>query len=144
MKKLFKQRKKSRKLLLQCLYNWEISKNDISNIKNYTLKNNNTKKIDINYFNILLTNIPIKIDIIDKFIKNNTEIIKNSIISLNTIELSILRISTYELLYCENIPHKVIISEALILANLFSSKSSSARINKILDTISKIIITKNN
>jgi len=137
MKKIFKQRRKSRKLILQCLYNWEISKNEIINIKKYALENNNIKKIDLHYFNLLIKNIPIKINIIDEIIKNTTENEKEIILFNNIIELNIIRIALYELLYCKNIPYKVIIYEALNLSILFSSKSSYNRINKILNIIYK-------
>ncbi|MEK7550497.1 MAG: transcription antitermination factor NusB [Patescibacteria group bacterium] len=56
--------------------------------------------------------------------------------NLNKIDLSILRLATYELKY-ENTPPKVVIDEAVELAKEYGSESSSSFINGVLGTIYK-------
>lgn len=51
------------------------------------------------------------------------------------VDRNILRLASYELLFCPDIPEKVAINEALELAKKFSSENSSAFINAILDKI---------
>ncbi|HFL8824421.1 MAG TPA: transcription antitermination factor NusB [Candidatus Azoamicus sp. OHIO1] len=135
MKKIFKKRHKSRKLIIQALYNFEISKNNINEIENYLLDTINEKKIDKNYFHTLIKKIPEKTDILDKIIIRYTE--KNTY--MNTIEIAIIRLATFELLFCLKIPYKAIINEALELSKIFCSKSSYTFLNKILDGIAKEI-----
>lgn len=51
------------------------------------------------------------------------------------VDRNILRLASYELLFCPDIPEKVAINEALELAKKFSSEGSYAFINAILDKI---------
>ena len=51
------------------------------------------------------------------------------------IDRSILRFSTYELLYVEDIPRKVTINEAVNLAKKFSQEESGKFVNGVLDKI---------
>ena len=54
-----------------------------------------------------------------------------------TVDRNILRLSTYELLFLEEIPPKVSINEAVDLAKKFGDTESSRFVNGILDRISK-------
>jgi len=52
-----------------------------------------------------------------------------------TIDRNILRFSTYELLYRDDIPRKVVINEAVEIANTFSTLESGKFTNGILDKL---------
>ena len=54
---------------------------------------------------------------------------------LNQVDRSILRLGTYQLKYCNEIPAKVIINEAIELAKKFSGESSPGFVNGVLDAI---------
>lgn len=51
------------------------------------------------------------------------------------IDRNVLRLAAYELLYCEDIPPKVAINEAIELGKRYSTSNSGAFINGILDKI---------
>jgi len=51
------------------------------------------------------------------------------------VDRNILRFSTYELLYLEEIPPKVVINEAVNIAKKFSQEESGKFVNGILDKI---------
>ena len=51
------------------------------------------------------------------------------------VDRNILRFSTYEILYCDDIPPKVSINEALEIAKKYSAPESVSFINGILDKI---------
>jgi N utilization substance protein B len=51
------------------------------------------------------------------------------------VDRNILRLATFELLYCPDIPFKVTLNEAIELAKKFGADDSSAFINGILDKI---------
>lgn len=51
------------------------------------------------------------------------------------IDRNVLRLATYELLYCDDIPPKVAINEAIELGKRYSTANSGAFINGILDKI---------
>ena len=52
---------------------------------------------------------------------------------------SIISLGVYELSYCNNTPHNVIIDEYVSIAGLFFNKTNTGFVNGILDNISKII-----
>jgi transcription antitermination factor NusB len=52
-----------------------------------------------------------------------------------TIDRNVLRMAIFELLYCEDIPPKVSINEAIELGKKFSTANSGAFINGILDRV---------
>lgn len=58
---------------------------------------------------------------------------------LSPVDRSILRLSTYQLKFCPEIPPKVIINEAIELAKKFSTDKSPAFVNGVLDAVLKKI-----
>lgn len=54
---------------------------------------------------------------------------------LSQVDKSILRLCTYQLLVCTDIPHKVVINEGIELAKKFSTGTAPAFINGVLDAI---------
>jgi len=54
---------------------------------------------------------------------------------MSRVDLNIMRIATYELLYCDDIPYRVSINEAVDMGKKFGSKDSGAFVNGILDSI---------
>lgn len=56
------------------------------------------------------------------------------------IDRNVLRMATYELLFCEDIPPKVSINEAVDLAKKFGDMESGKFVNGILDKINKVAI----
>jgi N utilization substance protein B len=55
---------------------------------------------------------------------------------INKLDLAVLRMSTYELLYSD-VPKKVIIDEAVEIAKTYGSENSSSFVNGVLGTILK-------
>jgi N utilization substance protein B len=54
---------------------------------------------------------------------------------LDPIELTILRMSSYELLYRSEIPYKVVLNEAIELAKLFGATDGHKYVNGVLDRL---------
>ncbi|MBW6511856.1 MAG: transcription antitermination factor NusB [Desulfuromonadaceae bacterium] len=53
------------------------------------------------------------------------------------VDLALLRLGTYELLYCDDIPVSVSINEAIEIGKRFGTKETPGFVNGILDKISK-------
>ena len=67
-----------------------------------------------------------------------SEVAKNwSLQRMTPVDVSILRIGAYELLYRPEIPDPVVIDEAIEIAKRYGTKDSPAFINGLLDKISK-------
>ena len=52
---------------------------------------------------------------------------------LDFMELAILRLSMFELLFCKDVPYKVVINESIELAKTFASDDSHKFVNGVLD-----------
>jgi N utilization substance protein B len=79
--------------------------------------------------------------VIDKKI---VEIAKNwSLSRMTPVDLSILRIGAYELLYQPEVPAPVVIDEAIEIAKRYGTKDSPSFINGLLDKIAKDVRTTN-
>lgn len=58
---------------------------------------------------------------------------------LSSVDRSILRLGTYQLKFCSDIPCKVVINEAIEIAKKYSGVQSPAFVNGVLDAILKRI-----
>ena len=54
---------------------------------------------------------------------------------MSGVDRNILRIAVFEMLYCQDIPAKVAINEAIDIGKKFGTSESGAFINGILDSI---------
>jgi len=72
---------------------------------------------------------------IDALIKKTSK--SYSFNRISKVELNILRLGIYEMIFDENIPNKVAISESIRLSRKFSSKDSAKFVNAIIDNIYK-------
>lgn len=90
---------------------------------------------DCDYANEVLNGIEGNLNAIDSLIAELA--IGWSIDRMPRVDLSILRIAIYEMLYIKNIPNSVSINEAVELAKVFGGDRSSAYINGMLGTLSK-------
>lgn len=131
MKKLSKKKTKTRKILLQNLYSWEMTKNKNTYL-NKDIQNINENKIDLIYLKYSLKNIIDKEKIIELII--NTHIKTHS--NINIIENIILKIAIFEIMFYKT-PKKVMINESILLSKQFCLKNSHTLINKLLDNIIK-------
>ncbi len=53
------------------------------------------------------------------------------------VDLAILRLASYELIHCLDVPHNVVINEAIELSKRFGTEESPAFINGVLDHLAK-------
>ncbi len=58
---------------------------------------------------------------------------------LSPVDKSILRLAVYQLKYCQDIPPKVVINEAIEMAKKFSTDKSPGFVNGVLDAVLKKI-----
>jgi N utilization substance protein B len=61
---------------------------------------------------------------------------------LSRVDLNLLRLATFELLACPDIPASVTINEAIEIARRFGSEDSAAFVNGILDAIATVLGAK--
>ena len=61
--------------------------------------------------------------------------IKWDLARLSSVDRSILRLATYQLVFCEDMPGKVVINEAIEIAKKYSGHQSPRFVNGVLDAI---------
>ena len=131
-------RKLSRDKSMELLFGMTLSKDTTEEaiegfVENYE---GDIKEIDLTYVKQALIGIEINKEAIDAVITENLHNWKLDRVS--KVNLSILRLATYELLYDEQVPRAVVINEALEITRRYSDEKSVSFINGLLDKIKSI------
>lgn len=126
-------RKKSREAAFQFLYQLEFRTDDPDPQKEIFLENNPLQGKDLEYFNLIVSGVSGKKDDLDASF--SPYLIGWKLDRIPKVDLAILRIACFEMLYVESIPSNVSISEAVILAKQYSTEESKSYINAILGRI---------
>ena len=125
-------RRRARECAVQALYSWQLSKNNISDVKYQFLNEHDIKNVDISYFCRLIFGVAINSKNLDVLM---TPYLSRNLTTLSHIEKAVLRISLYEFSKCSDVPYKVIINEGIELAKVFGATDSYKFINGVLDKI---------
>lgn len=125
-------RHKARRMALQGLYQWQFSGADLNEIEAQFHALQNMTKVDTGYFHELLHEIPKHLDELDALI---TPHLDRALKDLDVIELTAMRISSYELKHRIDIPYKVVINEGVELTKAFGTVDGYKYVNGILDKI---------
>lgn len=132
-----RKRTQAREFALQILYQIDITNDDLSaSLEDFWKNRENEAEADVRAFTEKIVSGMAKHKLeIDKAI---SEAAKNwQLDRMAVVDRNILRIATYELLYQQDIPHKVAINEAIDIAKKYGDQDSGKFVNGILDNISK-------
>jgi transcription antitermination protein NusB len=133
-------RRKGRELALQALYQIEmtgdISAGAVDSFLNHFEGAAKAKE----FARQLVSGVVSQRSEIDRRIENCTDNWK--LTRLAKIDFLILRLATYELVYCPDIPHNVSLNEAIEIAKRFGTDDSAAFINGVLDRIAQTTAVK--
>lgn len=128
-------RRDTRQIILQILFQMDFTKIEPDEAIDYMLEEHKINDEELSFIKEIVYGTNGNITNLDK------EIIKYTkgwtIDRLPNIDRSILRMSTYELLYNKDTPVKVVLNEAIELAKLFGSDDSPKFINGVLGSIVK-------
>jgi len=130
-------RRKARQAVLQVLYRNEFhssffQKTNKENLKFYFQDLNET---DSQHALKILKDVQPYKEEIDKTIQKYVQHWKQERISL--VDLNIMRLAVFEILFCPDIPDKSALNEALELAKKFGEKKSVSFVNGVLDRVLK-------
>ena len=130
-------RVKSREYLLQLAYQMEITSETALETFNSFMENEDISKddLDLAYIKSGLLGIEENKEKLDSLIES--QLVKWKLNRISKVNLSILRISTYEMLFAEDVPGKVSINEAIELCKKYSDNKSVSFINGVLDKVYK-------
>jgi N utilization substance protein B len=130
----FEFRRRARRRALQALYQWRLTGQDAGEILAQFREEQDFSNVDTELFATLVRKVSRDQADLDEKIE---PFLDRPIVQLDVIEHVILSIGTYELLYSIEVPHQVVIDEAINLAKLFGAEQGHSFINGVLDKAAK-------
>jgi N utilization substance protein B len=125
-------RRKARHYALQALYQWQISRNSLGDIEAQFRTEFDFSKTDLEYFQALLHGVPQHVGELERTFE---PLLDRALKDLTPIELTLLRMATFELAHRIDVPFKVVINEAVSLAKKFGATDSHKYINGVMDKL---------
>ena len=124
------QRRRSRELALQGLYEWLLSGGDAASIDAHMREHDGFEKCDSVHFDALLHGCIAQAAALDAVLAKHVD---RKTTELSPVEHGVLMIGVYELMHCIDIPYKVAINEAVELAKSFGGTDGHKYVNGVLD-----------
>ena len=128
-------RTEARELFMQLLFQMEVQNDYGSEIKDRFIQENLKDSNQLEYFNRLYDTTVTNLSLIDERLEACSENWK--IKRMAKVDLAILRLSTVEILYLDDIPDSASINEAVDMAKKFGGDDSGKFINGILGKVVK-------
>jgi N utilization substance protein B len=138
-------RRKGRILAFQALYSWEASGGEknaaiTENLMDFSWLEDKREKLDeetANFSRLLIAGTIENKKNVDAMIQGH---LKNWDISrINRVDLAILRMSAYTLMYQDDVPPSIVIDEAIGISKEYGADDSFRFINGVLDGIRKTL-----
>jgi len=126
-------RRLGRELALQALYAMDLNPMDTRLFLMTFWEHNPSPTEARNYAGQLVEGVIARRADLDLLIKSKAQ--HWALSRMARVDLNLLRLAVFELLYRDDVPKKVIINEAIEIAKKFGSEDSSAFVNGILDEI---------
>lgn len=132
-------RRKGRILAFQALYSWNVGGVDTDTLLKFDwVDSEKLEEMDsdiVMFARLLITGTIEHVDEIDAVIKNH--LVNWDFERLNKVDLAILRISVYPLLFQKDIHPSIVIDEAIDISKEFGADDSYKFVNAVLDNIRK-------
>ena len=132
--KRFEARRRARRRALQALYQWHLTGQDVNDILAQFHEVQDFSNVDDALFMTLVRKVSDEQAGIDEKI---APFLDRPLDQLDVIEHVILSIAAYELLRSIDVPHQVVIDEAVNLARQFGAEQGHSFINGVLDKAAK-------
>lgn len=127
-------KRRARKLALQALYQWHMAGGEMHDIEAQFHVENNMDRVDTAYFSELLRGVSAQANALDEAFKPYLD---RELSALNPVELTILRMGSYELLHQLQIPYKVVLDEAISLTKSFGATDGFRYVNGVLNQVAQ-------
>lgn len=128
-------RRRSREIALQLLYQIEVNPLDPREALELFWKSFSPSREGKEFTARIVEGVHQHGEEIDRLIERHSEHWKLD--RMDRVDRNILRMGVFELMYCDDIPTKVALNEAIDLGKKFGSEESGGFINGILDKIDK-------
>ena len=133
-KGMAKARGKSRRLAMQAVYQWQMTGDNITDIKQQFFDENNMSQFDAEFFSELVSGVASSISELDTLLE---KYMSRSAESVDPVERSILRLATYEFVNRFDVPYRVVLNEAVNITKEYCAENSHAFVNAVLDKVAR-------
>lgn len=127
-------RHKARHFAMQAIYQWAMNKEPASEIEAQFIEDQPLGNADREYLHLLISGTINHINELDKIY---APYLSRDIKDLDKVDQAIIRMAVYELEYMTDVPYKVVINEAIMLAKEFAAQDSHKFVNGVLDKVVK-------
>ena len=128
------QRHKARHFAMQAIYQWQLTDLSPTEIEKQFLEDQPMKGTDLDYFHDLVSCVINNVHDIDIVY---APYLSRPLDDLDQVDKAVLRLGTFELMYRQEVPYRVVINEAIILAKEFAEQDSHKFVNGVLDKVVK-------
>jgi len=129
-----KARGKSRRFAMQAVYQWQMTGDNITEIKQQFFDENNFSAIDSDYFSELVSGVVTSISGLDPLLEKH---MSRTIEEVDPVERSILRLAVYEFVNRMDVPYRVVLNEAVNITKEYCAEKSHTFVNAVLDKVAK-------
>ena len=127
-------RSQARHRALQAVYQWQVTGQDVPEIRDQFLGSEEGRGFEVAYFDKLLSGVPAHLTEIDGQLASCLD---RSIESVDPVERAILRLGAFELIHQPEVPYRVVINEAVELAKVFGAEQGHRYVNGVLDKLAR-------
>ena len=124
----------ARRYAVQAIYQWQMNDGPMQEIQDQFLEQKDPEKFDTTYFSTLILGVGQEKADLDALL---SPLSSRELAQVDPIELAVLRLATYELKYCIQVPYRVVLNEALELNKVFGTPEGHKFVNGILDKLAK-------
>lgn len=132
-------RHKARHFALQALYQWQLTGQSPAEIEKQFLEDQPVQGSDLEYMHDLIFGVIANVETIDETFE---PCLSRPLKDLDQVDKAILRLATFELMYRQEVPFRVVINEAIMLAKEFAEQDSHKFVNGVLDKTVRAIRSK--
>ncbi|AXI84213.1 transcription antitermination factor NusB [Xylella taiwanensis] len=129
-------RSRARRRALQAVYAWQISGGFAKQVIAQFAHEQAYEVADLAYFENLVEGVLLHCAELDETL---APYLDRTIEEVDAIERAVLRLGTYELLYRQDVPYRVVINEAIMTTKRFGSEYGHTYVNGVLDRAALVL-----
>ncbi len=126
----YEPRRRARRRALQAIYQWQMTGQESTEILRQFLEIQDMSGVDVQHFKKILLGVVQNSASLDGELQ---PFLDRSVEQLDVMERVALRIGAFELLYCPELPYRVVLDECVDLAHRFGSEQGHTYVNAVLD-----------
>jgi len=126
----YEPRRRARRRALQAIYQWQMTGQESTEILRQFLEIQDMSGVDVEHFKKILLGVAQNSVSLDEELQ---VFLDRSVQQLDVMERVVLRIGAFELLYCPELPYRVVLDECVDLAHRFGSEQGHTYVNAVLD-----------